>query len=269
MKYSFLLVVSIICWSCGTASQEGGSSDTLAYKVEKFEKKSPNCIKEDSVCAVARFEYPVFEGNDGLNKQVIEELITLFHNDADSGAVRPANLQILAEKFVNDYEQTFNETKNDAQKMEGEITAIPWNTEGYTRVARQTPKLLCLHTNTYWYMGGAHPVSMEYYYNYDRKTLKKLSLDDIFEKGYDAKLLAIAEGIFRKNEQLKPEDPLNQDNGYFFENGKFLLNDNFQLTPKSIKFLYNVYEIKAYAEGVTELEIPLSEVQALMKPEWK
>ena len=44
-----------------------------------------------------------------------------------------------------------------------------------------------------------------------------------------------------------------------------LVNDNFTLTPKGLKFLYNVYEIKAYAFGVTELEIPYEDLKEILK----
>jgi hypothetical protein len=95
--------------------------------------------------------------------------------------------------------------------------------------------------------------------------LKRVKLEDLFEKGFDQKLLAIAEKQFRINEKLKPNEPLDDLHGYFFENAKFILNDNFTLTPKGLKFLYNVYEIKAYAFGVTELEIPYEDLKEILK----
>lgn len=105
-------------------------------------------------------------------------------------------------------------------------------------------------------MGGNHPISMEYYYVYKRKDFKRITLDDLFKKGYDQKLLTIAEDIFKKKEGFKPANKLSEENGYFFNNQRFILNDNFMLAEKGLKFLFNGYEIKPYVGGITELEIP-------------
>ena len=47
----------------------------------------------------------------------------------------------------------------------------------------------------------------------------------------------------------------------------FALNDNFLVTPVGIRFLYNEYEIKSYAEGQTELLIPYNKIKSLLRPQ--
>ena len=76
-------------------------------------------------------------------------------------------------------------------------------------------------------------------------------------------LNAIAEKIFMEQEELADNDFTN----YFFTDDVFALNENFLLKEKSILFLYNVYEIKSYAEGITNLEIPYTQIIHLMTPE--
>lgn len=51
---------------------------------------------------------------------------------------------------------------------------MPWYMEANTTVQRQTEKYLMLHTNTNWFMGGNHPISMEYYYVTIVKILREL-----------------------------------------------------------------------------------------------
>jgi hypothetical protein len=41
---------------------------------------------------------------------------------------------------------------------------------------------------------------------------------------------------------------------------------NFSVTPIGIKFLYNQYEIKPYAAGITELFIPYAQIKSLLRP---
>jgi hypothetical protein len=114
-------------------------------------------------------------------------------------------------------------------------------------------------------MGGNHSITMEYYYVYNRKEFKRITLDDLFKKGYDQKILMIDEENFRKQEGLKPADKLSEEVGYFFDNQWFILNDNFLLTEKGIKFLFNVYEIKPYVAGITTLEIPYQQLKEILK----
>ena len=257
----------VSCKKSGNAF-ETATSDTLTYEIKKFEKKSDNCVKEDSLCATVRFEYPFFK-NETLDQQVQTDLIAIFQDSSDSTVVPAKKVEDLAEPFIKEYAQTLAEGKNYAEdaneKNPGGFFVMPWIEEASLKVDRQTDTYLMLKANTNWFKGGAHPISMEYYFVYNRETLKRVKLEDLFEKGFDQKLLAIAEKQFRVNENLKPNEPLDDLHGYFFENAKFILNDNFTLTPKGLKFLYNVYEIKAYAFGVTELEISYEDLKGILK----
>ena len=267
-----LLVIPFIAllWSCGKSPKNDltTATDTLSYANKSYEKHSKTCVSQDSLCATVKFEYPEFQ-SDTFNTIIKNEIINVYHNDEDRTKTRPKTFEDLAKPFVEDYEMKLAEGKSFVNKAnaqnEGGFLATPWNMEAYTDVQRQTDKYIMLHTNTNWFMGGAHPISMEYYYIYDRKNFKRITLDDLFKPNYDKKLILIAENIFRKQEKLKPADKLTDENGYFFEKGRFILNDNFTLTQTGIKFMYNVYEIKPYAAGITALEIPYSDVKDILK----
>lgn len=271
MKLKLLFIPFLtLLWNCGDSTQKDlkSTSDTLNYTIKIFEKHSQTCVSKDSLCATVKFEYPEFESLN-FSQAIKDEIINIYHDANDSTKSRPSNFEELAKPFINDYDQKLKEGKNFINKAnavnEGGFLAMPWNMEAYTKVERQTDKYLMLHTNTNWFMGGNHPISMEYYYIYNRKNFKRITLDDLFQKGFDQKFLNIAEEIFRKQEGLNSGDKLSEENGYFFENQRFILNDNFILTEKGIKFLFNVYEIKPYVAGITELEIPYQQLKALLK----
>lgn len=270
IKSLLFIAFGTLLFSCGKTPKNDlqTTTDTLSYKINTFERHSKTCVSQDSLCATVKFTYPEFK-SVALNEIIKKETINIYHDDTDSSKTRPKTFEDLAQPFVNDYDEKIQEGKdfvNKAnQKNEGGFLATPWNMEAYTDVQRQTDKYLMLHTNTNWFMGGVHPISMEYYYIYDRKNFKRVRLDDLFKPNFDKKLLLIAETIFRKQEKLKPADKLTDENGYFFEQGRFILNDNFTLTETGIKFLYNVYEIKAYAAGITALEIPYSTMKEILK----
>jgi hypothetical protein len=271
MKTLLLLISFIaILSSCNKSPKNDleTTSDTLSYVQKSFEKHSQTCVSQDSLCATVKFDYPEFESAK-INDIIKSEIINIYHDEEDSTTTRPKTFEDLAKPFVADYDVKIKEgkdfVKNANKQYEGGFLATPWYMEAKMDVQRQTNKYLMLHTNTNWFMGGAHPISMEYYYIYNREDFKRIRLDDLFKPNFDQKLLLIAETIFRKQEKLKPADKLGEDNGYFFEKGKFILNDNFTLTETGIKFLYNVYEIKPYAAGITELEIPYTELKEILK----
>lgn len=260
----------LMLWSCGNSSQKDleTTPDTLKYTIKTFERHSNTCVDRDSLCATVKFDYPEFE-SVSFNQVIKNEILNIYHDDSDSTKSRPNNFEELSKPFVDDYDQKLKEGKSYVNKAntvnEGGFLAMPWNMEASVKVERQTEKYLMLHTNTNWFMGGNHPISMEYYYVYDRNDFKRIILDDIFKKRSGQKLLNIAEKIFRKQEGLGSADKLSEENGYFFDNQRFILNDNFTFTKNGIKFLFNVYEIKPYVGGITALEIPYQQLKEIMK----
>jgi hypothetical protein len=133
------------------------------------------------------------------------------------------------------------------------------------KVIRQDSALLALEYGGYSYQGGAHGGSFTGFVNWDVKTDKQVTLDDILVSGYQAQLTKIAEKIFRKDEKLTDTSSLAND--YFFKDNKFALNENYSITPAGIRFVYNQYEIKPYAAGQTELVLPYSQIKTLMRPQ--
>ena len=82
---------------------------------------------------------------------------------------------------------------------------------------------------------------------------------------YRDSLNQVAELIFKKNEGLRADAPIDS-NSYFFTDHRFSINNNFVFTTEGIKFLYNQYEIKPYAAGKTELLVPYAKIKSLIKP---
>jgi len=269
-KNPLVMILLVLLWCCENSPQKNleSTADSLNFTLKTFEKHSQTCANKDSLCATVRFQYPEFESSS-FNQVIKNEILNIYYDDPDSTKSRPNNFESLAKPFVDDYDRKLNAGKiyvNKANAInEGGFLAMPWNMEADVSVERQTKKYIMLHTNTNWFMGGNHPISMEYYYVYNRKDFRRITLDDLFKKGYDQKLLAVAEEIFRTQEGLKAKDSLNEKNGYFFHNQRFILNDNFILTQKGLKFLFNVYEIKPFVAGITTLEIPYAQLKEILK----
>ena len=261
----FSLLILVACESRQPATTETAAtaqSDTLAYVLRTFEARSKTCVQPDSLCAVALLHYPEFTGDAfrALNDSVQADIMTMAQPESEE-KLRAKTLEAAARDFTDDYDRYTREASDSLPVTE------TWRLEVKTQVLRQTPRLVCVAHAWYVNSGGAHPNSATRFVNHDRATGRRLTLRALFVPDYERPLNAIAEKRFREAEGLQFDESLKGK--YFFENDRFRLNDNFTLTPTSLKFLYNPYEIKSYAQGETVLDIPLSELGGILQKEFK
>jgi hypothetical protein len=225
------------------------TKDTLAYTYKVVKERAADCGKKpDSSCTTAQIKYPVFADQAALNDTVNNRLLNLFlpgNKEANSPEAQ-------AKGFIAGYE-TYK--KHDKRN-------ISFNLATYAKVLRQDSSLATVEYGGYSFAGGAHGSSLTLFLNWDTKASKVITLDDIVTS--KEQLTAIAEKIFRKNENLKDTSSLKRD--YFFKGGKFALNNNYLISPVGLRFLYNQYEIKPYAAGTTDLFLPYAQIKSLLKP---
>jgi hypothetical protein len=229
--------------------------DTLSYTYQTVKERATDCgNKPDTGCTVAQIKYPVFENQSALNDTLTQRFLTI-----ELPGNRPADdPQKQAKNFIADYEKFYADKRRKGDKK------IPFASKTYAKVIRQDSSLVNIEMGGYSFAGGAHGGSLTLFLNWNTKTEKPIALEDIFRKGYEKDFNAIAERIFRKQENLTDTSSLARD--YFFKDNKFALNNNFLITPVGIRFLYNQYEIKPYAAGTTDLFIPYTLIQHLLKP---
>lgn len=107
------------------------------------------------------------------------------------------------------------------------------------------------------YTGGAHPNSSVRYLNFDARGL--VTVADLF--GED-KLEVLKEVVFETlllKEGVKTAEEL-EKKSYFPE--FFHVSDDFYVKGDSIVFVYSPYEIAAYSQGVVEIPVPFSALEA-------
>ncbi len=226
----------------GTEAQ-ATAPDTLAYKYKDYLKYSDNLVKTSETTDTTFFavSYPVFQ-DTAVNRFVQTELL-----GSDTATVEKS-AQTFVEEFDNFY-------RSDPFPR-------VWTSESHAKVYRLTPSYLALAINAYSYTGGAHGNYATVFKHYDVSNDESLTFDDIVDKPFQNELTAVAERYFRKQEHLGIDQSL--EDQYFFDQGRFHLPDNFALERDSMLFLYNIYEIKPYVNGQTELRVPYSEIERLL-----
>ena len=258
LTYSVLMVSILSLLSCTSTKKQGSEvreknvpievknvDDTLVYHIERYKDFSPYFSKtEDGFdSTIYTASYPVFSSAiDTLVKPAI-------FIDGESKAEQ------VAESFLggfNDYAEESIEAGNNFLNK--------WFMDQQCNVMLNVPRFVTLRNKISSYSGGAHGMEVNLWFNYDLRDNRLLTITDIIKD--TTKLTEIVEHHFREHEKL------NQDEGYgesyFFDQGQFVLADNFGLTRDGLVFHYNPYEIKPYALGSTTIIIPYEEIKGIL-----
>jgi hypothetical protein len=109
------------------------------------------------------------------------------------------------------------------------------------------------------FFGGAHGMETTLHSNYDLETGDKLTLDDLFTPEGKA---ALTEQIHAKilTDNNVTDWPMLSEKGCYFAPENILPTENFELSEEQITFFYNPYEIACYAQGSTEVKLPIADL---------
>ncbi|SUO97436.1 RsiV family protein [Suttonella ornithocola] len=116
----------------------------------------------------------------------------------------------------------------------------------------QKVELLALEQNEY--LGGAHGMGIEVFYNFYHDKL--LTLEDILLPEQKATFEKLAQTAFMNSEYKEG----------LLDN--FVLTENFTFTEKGIKLLWQPYEITSYATGMPTITLPYTSLEGVVKPEF-
>lgn len=179
----------------------------------------------------------------------------------------------LVGKFANDLAIEYrlnNENMGDLLKSN---TVYSFNNEhnlsGYGLLSDK--KIYVYGIERYVFMGGVHGYQSRNYYNYDLKTGKQITEKDLFVDKYEKNLTQIIKD--RLLEQAKEEkEPKNSEPVLTFEDTDFWTdsikpNGNFYISDLGVNYVFNPYEIAPFYMGQTEVNIPFSRLNKLLKPD--
>ncbi|HEY6437134.1 MAG TPA: DUF3298 and DUF4163 domain-containing protein [Ignavibacteriaceae bacterium] len=242
--------------SCGSGN-DAPTENSLKYELAKYEKQSNGCDSLiENNCAKIRIEFPQiteFENAVVMDK-INNSIKSLFSMNGNSN---PDAIDFNSEMdgFITDYQEFMSEFPDAFQS---------WFIERTGEVKLNKVNIFSIDYMDYSYTGGAHANTFVTFKNFNLSNGEEIKLDEIIPSEKHPELKNIGEAEFRKLKELTSDADLGQA-GFWFENNKFYLNDNFLITDSCLVFYYNDYEITAYAFGPTELIIPYSKISALVE----
>jgi len=255
-KATILLILISYLIGCGDNQGQTTDLQKISYELVKLSKKDGNCDDQNAdYCAEITIEYPVFtiDENENIQKKINKIISSdMFYSVVNDDIKK--SFDELTNEFFNDYREFKNEVPEPY---------MAWYIERFGTVIFYNEDFISFRATENSYLGGAHPNSYTSFTVLDLNNGNKMSLDDIFIEGYEQNLNEIAEQEFRKMKELKENEDLDEA-GFWFDDNKFNINDNFALSDEGLTFYYNNYEITAYAYGPTELIIPLTKLSDLI-----
>jgi hypothetical protein len=237
-----LLVILSLVLACNQKAKELKFSDYKISKI-KFPTKGDSSSSFTYEASVPIFEDGSQQLIDSINIFIGQTFFEHKNNITDLKKLVKAE----SDSFYNNYLRDFSDF------IEADFP-LTYNYIYKFNVAFQNTKYVTLKNENYAYTGGAHGNYSTLYYVFNAENGKLLSVNDLVSD--TLKLQEIAKQQFYKLKNIDDNKPIN-DQGYWFEKKSFSLNNNFGLLKDTLIFTYNPYEITNYAEGQTELKIPM------------
>lgn len=233
----------------------GSAAGEIVFEMMEFERRYGPCPTRREDCASITIRYPAFSGTEssdalarilgGIERHLLGPV---YEN------TQPGSYDELADSFISAYKMTQKDIPDYSQG---------WTLDREASVVFASSAVICIAFTEVSYTGGAHPNSSKKFANFDASTGMKIGLGDILKDGYGNDLAAAAEARFREARGIEPGESLNED-GFWFADDAFVLNDNFGITGQGLVFHFEPYEIAPYAMGPTEFTIPYSDISSLI-----
>ena len=134
------------------------------------------------------------------------------------------------------------------------------------KVSEDAPEGIIAYTNRIeMYTGGAHGGALESYINFNEKTGKIITCDELFGNKQDAVKKLIKEQIIKDND-CKTEEELVEKRSIFSLGDVYISDNNFLIEKDSIMFCYNPYDIAPWSEGFIFAKLSYKELEGLITP---
>ncbi|MCD9854770.1 RsiV family protein [Epilithonimonas sp. JDS] len=248
-----ILSFAVLLSSCNKTENTKVSS-TKSDSIETKKEFAIDSLRVQDSVKVAKtltlsFEKQILLFPDITNKTLLDSIYKPANISSEDYSKK--TLSGILEKF-----KTESLKKDDSQEYMPEFKQT-WEEMSAMKLISNQDDILTLQYAGNGYSGGAHGYYFESYKAFDLKNNKVISQNDIFKNPTDVSWNKILQNHFDEPEQ---KEMLLVD--------KIELNNNFFFDQNKITFVYNQYEITAYAAGVVYITLNFKDIKDQLKPEF-
>lgn len=256
MAKLYFSLAMLLLFSCNTTEQlSTENTDTNAKKRLVVHRNLVHSFKTDTSSLEIRYDY--YPTTTKAYEDSVNRLICEFIRNRSSYSANNYPC-VLNERNVYACLDTFASFYYEDEYEE----SILWEFDSNIEIKDAFTDFVELHLSEWQFTGGAHGNGTYTILKLDKIDGSALGLSEFFTDSEE--LNRIAETYFRELMELGKNDDLTEA-GFWFQDGKFSVNDNFFFASNQVTFFYNAYEIAPYAGGSTELKIPLDKIAHLLK----
>lgn len=259
LRLSLFLCLLFNC-SCKNSTQTQSSSsepevvvDNPVFQKKTVEKKIGNC-ETDNSCLEMITTYPTLTGvkpeiQKKINNSILEEVVGTMEleNEIKPG---PFAIDSATQKWIDVYTEYLNEDIQDR-------VAMTFQLDGKGTIYKHYA-VTELPISTY--TGGAHPNYLSLFSNYNLNTGELIEMEDIVTDS-----IAFNKAVEKAFQMEIKEKGTDADEDLYFWGKPFYLPANYAITEKGLYFIYNPYEIAAYAFGITEFTVAYEDLEGAIK----
>jgi len=245
-------------------------SKTVKTEEKDFVKKYylTNDTTKGSLSVDIEVEIPSELADTSVLKSIRSTIISNLFGNEYVNTGNDSLVQVFAKDLLSEY---VRDNKSSISKLDKK-SMYSFNNEhvisGFSLLSDK--KIYAYGIERYAYMGGAHGLETRNYYNFDLKTGKIITEQDLFKENYKGELAELIKArIVEESKEYKDEknsEPITDLEDTDFWTDSIKSNGNFYITDESINYVFNPYEIAPYYMGQTEVTIPFSRLKSLLKP---
>ncbi|MBO7067544.1 MAG: DUF3298 domain-containing protein [Bacteroidaceae bacterium] len=271
MRNRFLFLISTLllvsCWGNKTSKQqqtevEGDSvqqTEKIVFYRSYYNKKKSIFDSELPNYSI-NIEVKYADGKSNAAKLINQQLVAfLFGNNIMSFEDAKNH---FADSLSNDYEKELRDFYDPYDEYQ-DIYAYEYNQTG--SVSDDAPEGIIAYKNRIeMYTGGAHGGAMENYINFNEKSGKAITCQELFGDKQEAVKKLIKEQIVKDNE-CKTAAELEEKRSIFSLGDVYISDNNFLIEKDGILFCYNPYDIAPWSEGFIFAKISYQQLEGKIR----
>ena len=226
--------------------------------------------QEDSLTVSIHIEYPTAIGKTDALNNIQRDLKHRLFGEAYIEMEPQQALDAYVAMLKTEYKINNLPLKEDWEKDNRDFEYAPICCEEQVltgSVMGEVKGILSYCVERYVYTGGAHGSNFRQFVNYNLQTGEQIDEEQLFAENYQEQLTQLLlQYMVEQNDEIALIQDL-QEAGYNVDD--IHPNDNFYLAEEGITYVFNPYDIAPYALGETEILIPWSALQNILKPEFQ
>lgn len=128
---------------------------------------------------------------------------------------------------------------------------------------------LVMRYSLYQYTGGAHGMSHQVFFTYDKKNKKWIEIEDVLNDKYAIQINMVLDKAVRKEYKIAGGVSLQESENGIFITDEITYSKNFTLSKKGITFHYGLYELTPYAYGYFSQFVPYEDLKMYLNKNFK